>query len=170
MTLEDVLEIVDKENPKGVIVQFGGQTPLKLARALEAKGVPIIGTTPDCIDLAEDRERFQKMIEELGLRSRPTAPRAIPSRRSSWRAKSAIRWWCVPRMCWAVAPWRSSISEEDLRRYMRDAVQVSNDSPVLLDRFLDDAVEVDVDAVADGEQVLIGGIMEHIEAGRRAFR
>ncbi len=163
LTLEDVLEILHKENPKGVIVQFGGQTPLKLARDLEANGAPIIGTTPDCIDLAEDRERFQKLIEELGLKQPPNRTARDPEQAVILARE--IGYPLVVRPSYVLGGRAMEIvhQEEDLRRYMREAVQVSNDSPVLLDRFLDDAVEVDVDALADGEQVLIGGIMEHIE-------
>ncbi len=163
LTLEDVLEILHKENPKGVIVQFGGQTPLKLARDLEANGAPIIGTTPDCIDLAEDRERFQKLIEELGLRQPPNRTARDPEQ--AVLAAREIGYPLVVRPSYVLGGRAMEIvyHEDDLRRYMREAVQVSNDSPVLLDRFLDDAVEVDVDALADGETVLIGGIMEHIE-------
>ena len=163
LTLEDVLEILHVEQPKGVIVQFGGQTPLKLARDLEANGAPIIGTTPDCIDLAEDRERFQKLIEELGLKQPPNRTARDPER--AVELAREIGYPLVVRPSYVLGGRAMEIvyQEEDLRRYMREAVQVSNDSPVLLDRFLDDAVEVDVDALADGEQVLIGGIMEHIE-------
>ncbi len=163
LTLEDVLEILHKENPKGVIVQFGGQTPLKLARDLEANGAPIIGTTPDCIDLAEDRERFQKLIEKLGLKQPPNRTARDPEQ--AVLLAREIGYPLVVRPSYVLGGRAMEIvyHEDDLRRYMREAVQVSNDSPVLLDRFLDDAVEVDVDALADGEQVLIGGIMEHIE-------
>jgi len=157
-----VLEIVDREKPEGVIVQFGGQTPLKLARDLEAAGVPIIGTTPDSIDMAEDRERFQQMLHELKLLQPPTGPRARPRRRS-WRPRDRLpRWWCGPPTCWAGAPWRSCTRIRP-RALHEGAVKVSNDSPVLIDRFLNDAIEVDVDAVCDGTQVIIGGIMEHVE-------
>ena len=117
-------------------MQFGGQTPLKLARALEAAGVPIIGTTPDAIDLAEDRERFQQLLQKLELLQPPNRTRADAERRWRWPRKSATRWWCGPPMCWVGGPWRSS-TRRGPARYMRDAVQVSNDSPVLLDRFLD---------------------------------
>jgi carbamoyl-phosphate synthase large subunit len=163
LTLEDVLEIVHKERPEGVIVQYGGQTPLKLARALEAAGVPIIGTTPDAIDLAEDRERFQVLIQELGLRQ--------PSNCTAREVDEAVRlaadigYPVVVRPSYVLGGRAMEIvyGEEDLRRYMQAALIASPDAPVLLDRFLDDAVEVDVDAVADGELVVIGGIMEHIE-------
>ena len=164
LTLEDVLEIVAVEKPKGVIVQYGGQTPLKLARDLEANGVPIIGTTPDMIDCAEDRERFQQLLHRAGAASsRPTAPRAMPTRRS--RCAQEIGYPVVVRPSYVLGGRAMEIvhQQSDLERYMREAVKVSNDSPVLIDRFLNDAIEVDVDAICDGEQVFIGGIMEHIE-------
>ena len=163
LTLEDVLEIVHKEAPDGVIVQFGGQTPLKLARALEAAGVPIIGTSPDSIDLAEDRERFQKLLERIGLRQPPNRTATDPEQ-AVGLAKE-IGYPLVVRPSYVLGGRAMDIvhGEDELRRYMRDAVRVSNDSPVLLDRFLDHAVEVDVDAICDGEDVLICGIMEHIE-------
>ncbi|MEM9530393.1 MAG: carbamoyl-phosphate synthase large subunit [Pseudomonadota bacterium] len=163
LTLEDVLEIVALEKPRGVIVQYGGQTPLKLARALEAAGVPIIGTQPDSIDLAEDRERFQQLLKELGLRQ--------PANRTARNADEAVAlareigYPLVVRPSYVLGGRAMEIvyGESDLKRYMAEAVQVSNDSPVLLDRFLDHAIEVDVDAISDGKQVVIGGIMEHIE-------
>jgi len=163
LTLEDVLEIVAKEQPKGVIVQFGGQTPLKLARALAAADVPIIGTSPDAIDRAEDRERFQAMINTLGLRQPPN--RTARDTESAVLLATEIGYPLVVRPSYVLGGRAMEIvhSEEDLRRYMQDAVKVSEDSPVLLDRFLNDAVEVDVDAICDGDEVLIGGIMEHIE-------
>ena len=163
LTLEDVLEIVDLEKPKGVIVQYGGQTPLKLAEALEAAGTPIIGTSPDSIDLAEDRERFQQMIEKLGLKQPPN--RTARNVEEGVRLAEEVGYPLVVRPSYVLGGRAMEIvySEEDLRIYMRDAVQVSNDSPVLLDRFLDDAIEVDVDAICDGKDVLIGGIMQHIE-------
>ena len=140
VTLEDVLEIVDKEKPLGVIVQYGGQTPLKLALDLERAGVPIIGTSPDSIDIAEDRERFQQLLHEARpAASRPTAPRAPKRRRSSWRRRSATRWWCARATCSAAARWRSCTATRTCERYMREAVQGREKSPVLLDRFLDDA-------------------------------
>ena len=163
LTLEDVLEVLDKENPKGVIVQYGGQTPLKLARDLEAAGAPIIGTTPDCIDLAEDRERFQQLIHELDLKQPPN--RLARNAEQAVQLAEQIGYPLVVRPSYVLGGRAMEIvyNESDLKTYMRDAVRVSNDAPVLLDRFLDDAVEVDVDAVCDGQQVLIGSIMEHIE-------
>ncbi len=164
LTLEDVLEIIDKEKPKGVIVQYGGQTPLKLARALEANGAPIIGTTPDSIDLAEDRERFQKMVQKLGLTQPPNRTARTPDEALS--SAREIGYPLVVRPSYVLGGRAMEVvhSDADLKRYITDAVKVSNDSPVLLDRFLDNAVEVDVDIVADAQgNVLIGGIMEHIE-------
>ena len=163
LTLEDALEIIHLEQPQGVIVQFGGQTPLKLARALEAEGAPIIGTSPESIDLAEDRERFQQLLQAEGLRQ--------PSNRVARNLPDAVArageigYPLVVRPSYVLGGRAMEIvyNEADLIDYMRQAVAVSNDSPVLLDRFLDDAIEVDVDAVSDGRQVLIGGIMEHIE-------
>ena len=163
VTLEDVLEIVELEQPTGVIVQFGGQTPLKLARALEAAGVPIIGTTPDQIDRAEDRERFQQMIQALALRQ--PANTTVRSVEAAVAAAAEIGYPLVVRPSYVLGGRAMEIvyREEDLLRYMNDAVRVSEDSPVLLDRFLSAAVEVDIDAVSDGEQVVIGAIMQHIE-------
>ena len=163
LTLEDVLEIVATEKPQGVIVQFGGQTPLKLARQLEAAGVPIIGTPPDAIDRAEDRERFQEMIHALELRQPPN--HTARDLESAVRLAAEIDYPLVVRPSYVLGGRAMEIvhNEEDLRRYMQEAVLVSNDSPVLLDRFLHDAVEVDVDAVCDGDTVIVGGIMEHIE-------
>ncbi|MGZ4997800.1 MAG: carbamoyl-phosphate synthase large subunit [Methylobacter sp.] len=163
LTLEDVLEIVHIERPKGVIVQYGGQTPLKLARALEAAGVPIIGTSPDSIDLAEDRERFQKLLERLNLKQPPNA--TARSVDQAINAAKELGYPLVVRPSYVLGGRAMEIvfNEEGLQRYMKEAVSVSNDSPVLLDRFLDDAVEMDVDAIYDGEQILIGGLMEHIE-------
>jgi carbamoyl-phosphate synthase large subunit len=163
VTLEDVLEIVDLEKPKGVIVQFGGQTPLKLARALESAGVPIIGTTPDQIDRAEDRERFQKMIQELDLLQ--PANTTVRSVDAAVVAAQDIGFPLVVRPSYVLGGRAMEIvyRNEDLLRYMRDAVQVSDDSPVLLDSFLSAAIEVDIDAVSDGEHVVIGSIMQHIE-------
>jgi len=163
LTLEDVLELIDLEQPKGVIVQYGGQTPLKLARALEAAGANIIGTSPDSIDLAEDRERFQAMIEELGLLQPPN--RTASDTESAAALASEVGYPLVVRPSYVLGGRGMEIvyNEDELRSYMTAAVSVSNDAPVLLDRFLDDAVEVDVDAICDGEDVLIGGIMQHIE-------
>ncbi|WP_326540681.1 carbamoyl-phosphate synthase large subunit [Pseudorhodoferax sp.] len=164
LTLEDVLEIVDKEKPLGVIVQYGGQTPLKLALGLEAAGVPIIGTSPDMIDAAEDRERFQKLLHDLGLRQPPNATaRAEPE---ALEKAAALGYPLVVRPSYVLGGRAMEIVHEqrDLERYMREAVKVSNDSPVLLDRFLNDAIECDVDAVRDATgRVFIGGVMEHIE-------
>tara|TARA_B100001540_G_scaffold226011_1_gene200254 strand:+ start:2647 stop:5868 length:3222 start_codon:yes stop_codon:yes gene_type:complete len=163
VTLEDVLEIVRVEQPKGVIVQFGGQTPLKLARALEAAGVPIIGTTPDAIDRAEDRERFQHMIQKLDLQQ--PANTTVRSTAEAVEAAEQIGYPLVVRPSYVLGGRAMEIvyREEDLLRYMRDAVQASDDAPVLLDSFLSSAIEVDIDAVCDGEQVVIGAIMQHIE-------
>ncbi|MBW8313446.1 MAG: carbamoyl-phosphate synthase large subunit, partial [Hydrogenophaga sp.] len=164
LTLEDVLEIVDKEKPTGVIVQYGGQTPLKLALGLEAAGVPIIGTSPDMIDAAEDRERFQQLLHELGLRQPPNATaRAEPE---ALEKAAALGYPLVVRPSYVLGGRAMEIVHEqrDLERYMREAVKVSNDSPVLLDRFLNDAIECDVDAIRDHTgRVFIGGVMEHIE-------
>jgi carbamoyl-phosphate synthase large subunit len=163
VTLEDVLEIVHLEKPVGVIVQFGGQTPLKLARALEAAGVPIIGTTPDAIDRAEDRERFQQMIETLGLLQPPNA--TVRSADAALEKAREIGYPLVVRPSYVLGGRAMEIvyAEDELLRYMREAVQVSEDSPVLLDYFLSSAIEVDIDAVSDGQQVVIGAIMQHIE-------
>jgi carbamoyl-phosphate synthase large subunit len=163
VTLEDVLAIIDVEKPKGVIVQFGGQTPLKLARALEAAGVPIIGTTPDAIDRAEDRERFQQMIQKLGLLQPENA--TVRSVEAAIEKARVIGYPLVVRPSYVLGGRAMEIvyGEDELRRYMRDAVEVSEDSPVLLDRFLSHATEIDVDAVCDGKEVVIGAIMQHIE-------
>jgi carbamoyl-phosphate synthase large subunit len=163
LTLEDVLEIVAIEKPVGVIVQYGGQTPLKLARDLEANGVPIIGTSPDMIDAAEDRERFQKLLQDLGLKQPPN--RTARTEADALRLAAEIGYPLVVRPSYVLGGRAMEIVHEprDLERYMREAVKVSNDSPVLLDRFLNDAVEVDVDALSDGDEVIIGGVMEHIE-------
>ncbi|MGE4376792.1 MAG: carbamoyl-phosphate synthase large subunit [Burkholderiaceae bacterium] len=164
LTLEDVLEIVEKEKPTGVIVQYGGQTPLKLALGLEAEGVPIIGTTPDMIDAAEDRERFQQLLHTLGLRQPPNATARTEA--EALEKAQALGYPLVVRPSYVLGGRAMEIVHEqrDLERYMREAVKVSNDSPVLLDRFLSDAIECDVDAVRDATgQVLIGGVMEHIE-------
>ena len=163
VTLEDVLEIVRIEKPKGVIVQYGGQTPLKLARALEAAGVPVIGTSPDAIDRAEDRERFQHAVERLKLKQPANA--TVTAIEMAVEKAKEIGYPLVVRPSYVLGGRAMEIvyDEADLRRYFQTAVSVSNDAPVLLDHFLDDAVEVDVDAICDGEMVLIGGIMEHIE-------
>ncbi|MFZ6846415.1 carbamoyl-phosphate synthase large subunit [Undibacterium sp. RuTC16W] len=163
LTLEDVLEIVDKEKPVGVIVQYGGQTPLKLALDLEANGVPIIGTSPDMIDAAEDRERFQQMLHTLGLRQPPN--RTARTEEQALALAQEIGYPLVVRPSYVLGGRAMEIVHEqrDLERYMREAVKVSHDSPVLLDRFLNDAIEVDVDCISDGEHTFIGGVMEHIE-------
>ncbi len=163
VTLEDVLEIVRVEKPKGVIVQYGGQTPLKICRALEEAGVPIIGTSPDAIDRAEDRERFQQMVQRLNLRQPQNA--TARSEEEAIIASRSIGYPLVVRPSYVLGGRAMEIvhDEDELKRYMREAVQVSNDSPVLLDHFLNSAIEVDIDAICDGEQVVIGGIMQHIE-------
>jgi carbamoyl-phosphate synthase large subunit len=163
LTFEDVMEIIHKEKPKGVIVQYGGQTPLKLARDLEAAGAPIIGTSPDSIDLAEDRERFQKLVESLGLKQPPN--RTASDKEQALRLGSDVGYPLVVRPSYVLGGRAMEIvhSDDDLAAYMDAAIDVSNDSPVLLDRFLDLATEVDVDCICDGERVLIGGVMEHIE-------
>lgn len=163
VTLEDVLEIADKEKPVGVIVQFGGQTPLKLARELEAAGVPIIGTTPDAIDRAEDRERFQVMIDKLGLKQPPNA--TARSFAEAFDKAAAIGYPLVVRPSYVLGGRAMEIvyDASELENYMTHAVKVSNDSPVLLDHFLSAAIEIDIDAVSDGQQVVIGGIMQHVE-------
>ncbi len=163
LTFEDVMEIIDLEKPNGVIVQYGGQTPLKLARDLEAAGAPIVGTTPDSIDLAEDRERFQQLVEDLGLKQPPNA--TARSKEEALALGSDVGFPLVVRPSYVLGGRAMEIvhNEDDLAAYMDAAINVSNDSPVLLDRFLDLATEVDVDCVCDGERVLIGGVMEHIE-------
>jgi carbamoyl-phosphate synthase large subunit len=163
LTFEDVMEIIAKEKPEGVIVQFGGQTPLKLARALAAAGAPIIGTTPDAIDMAEDRERFQQMIQKLGLKQPANATARTEDQAVQLAREVGYPLVVRPSYVLGGRAMEVVFTEEDLRNYMTEAVKVSNDSPVLLDRFLDLATEVDVDAVCDGKDVLIGGIMEHIE-------
>jgi carbamoyl-phosphate synthase large subunit len=163
VTLEDVLEIVEKEKPTGVIVQYGGQTPLKLALDLERAGVPIIGTSPDSIDVAEDRERFQQLLHKLGLKQPPN--RTARTEEAALVLAKEIGYPLVVRPSYVLGGRAMEIvhGDKDLERYMREAVRVSEKSPVLLDRFLDDAIEVDVDCIADGSEVMIGGIMEHIE-------
>ncbi|KZY64720.1 carbamoyl phosphate synthase large subunit [Oleiphilus sp. HI0071] len=163
ITLEDVLEIIELEKPKGVIVHYGGQTPLKLARGLEEAGVPIIGTSPDAIDRAEDRERFQQMIQRLGLKQPKNS--TVRSLEEGIVAAKDIGYPLVVRPSYVLGGRAMEIvyKESELIRYMKDAVQVSNDSPVLLDHFLNAAIEVDIDAISDGKQVVIGAIMQHIE-------
>lgn len=163
LTLEDVLEIIHLENPVGVIVQYGGQTPLKLARELEAAGAPIIGTSPDAIDLAEDRERFQKLLIKLDLKQPPNG--TASSTEQALNVAKELGFPLVVRPSYVLGGRGMEIvyNEEALQRYMKEAISVSNDSPVLLDRFLDDAIEMDVDAIYDGETLLIGGLMQHVE-------
>jgi len=163
LTLEDVLEIVDLEKPVGVIVQYGGQTPLKLALDLEANGEPIVGTSPDMIDAAEDRERFQKLLQDLGLRQPPN--RTARTEEEALKLAQEIGYPLVVRPSYVLGGRAMEIVHEqrDLERYMREAVKVSHDSPVLLDRFLNDAIECDVDCISDGDTTFIGGVMEHIE-------
>ncbi len=163
LTFEDVMEIVDLEKPTGVIVQFGGQTPLKLARALEAAGAPIIGTSPDSIDRAEDRERFSQLVDRLGLLQPPA--RSAHNEQEAVQLAREVGFPLMLRPSYVLGGRAMEVvfSEEDLLGYIRNAVQVSNASPVLMDRFLEDATEVDVDALSDGKDVLIGGIMEHVE-------
>ena len=164
VTLEDVLEIVDKGSPTGVIVQYGGQTPLKLALDLERAGVPIIGTTPDSIDIAEDRERFQQLLHELGLRQPPTPPRAPRAEALALAHEIGwARWWCARATCWAAARWRSCTaartSSATCARRSREQRRAGAAGPLPRRR----AIEVDVDASSDGREVFIGGMMEHIE-------
>src|ERR1700761_4528293 len=163
LTLEDVLEILAKEKPEGVIVQFGGQTPLQRSRALEEAGAPIIGTSPDSIDVAEDRERFQALVRTLGLKQPANATARTEDQAVTLAREVGFPLVVRPSYVLGGRAMEIVFNEDDLRSYMTHAVQVSNDSPVLLDRFLDVAIEVDVDAVCDGEDVLIGGIMEHVE-------
>ena len=164
VTLEDVLEICHSEKPAGVIVQYGGQTPLKICRALEKEGVPIIGTSTDAIDCAEDRERFQKLINELGLRQPPN--RTAHTEEAALKLAEEIGYPIVVRPSYVLGGRAMDIvhTSKELMRYMHEAIVVSEDSPVLLDHFLDDAVEMDVDAVSDGKEVKIGGLMQHVEA------
>src|SRR5947209_18176740 len=163
VTLEDVLEIVDVEKPVGVIVQYGGQTPLKLALDLESYGVPIIGTTPDSIDIAEDRERFQQLLHTLGLKQPPN--RTARAEDQALLLAQEIGYPLVVRPSYVLGGRAMEIvhGDKDLERYMREAVKVSEKAQVLLDRFLDDAIEVDGDCLSDGAEVMIGGIMEHVE-------
>ena len=163
VTLEDVLEIAHVEKPNGVIVQYGGQTPLKLARALEAAGIPIIGTSPDAIDRAEDRKRFQEVVDKLKLKQ-PVNATVTDIDEAVIKAEQ-IGYPLVVRPSYVLGGRAMEIvyNEQDLRRYFKTAVSESNNAPVLLDHFLDDAIEVDIDVIADGEQIVIGGIMEHIE-------
>ena len=163
VTLEDVLEIVHKENPFGVIVQYGGQTPLKLSKSLAEAGVPIIGTLPEDIDAAEDRERFQKILNDLNLKQPPNRTARAPE--EAIELAKEIGYPLVVRPSYVLGGRAMEIVHEqsDLERYMREAVKVSHNSPVLLDRFLNDAIEVDIDAISDGKSVIVGGIMEHIE-------
>ena len=163
LTLEDVLEIIRIERPVGVIVQYGGQTPLKLARALEAQGVPILGTSPESIDLAEDRERFQHLLDACNLRQPANRTARTPARAVEHAAEIGYPLVVRPSYVLGGRAMKIVYDQAELSRYMRDAVEVSHESPVLLDRFLDDAVEVDVDCASDGETVFIGGIMQHIE-------
>src|SRR5258707_3130001 len=163
LTMEDVLEIVHLEKPWGVIVQYGGQTPLNLARGLAAAGVPIIGTSADSIDVAEDRERFQKLLEKLKLRQPPN--RTARSAPEAVKLAEEVGYAVVVRPSYVLGGRAMEIVQQqaDLERYMKEAVKVSNESPVLLDRYLSDAIEIDVDCISDGRKVMIGGIMEHVE-------
>ena len=163
LTFEDVMSIIEREKPKGVIVQYGGQTPLNLARALEVAGAPIIGTSPDSIDLAEDRERFQKLLHRLELKQPPNCIARTEEEAVTMGAEVGFPLVVRPSYVLGGRAMEIVHNEADLRIYMNQAVEVSNDAPVLLDRFLDQAVEVDVDAICDGTEVLIGGIMEHVE-------
>ena len=163
LTLEDLLEIVDKEKPRGIIVQYGGQTPLKLARALEAAGAPIIGTSPDSIDLAEDRERFQGLIRRLGMRQPENRTARTPEEAGAMAAQIGYPLMVRPSYVLGGRAMKIVYRDTELEGYMKQAVDVSESSPVLLDRFLEDAIEVDVDAVSDGREIVVGGIMEHIE-------
>jgi len=157
------MEIIEKEKPEGVIVQYGGQTPLKLSRALQAAGAPIIGTSPDSIDVAEDRERFQQLVKKLDLKQPANATARTEDQAVALAKEVGFPLVVRPSYVLGGRAMEVVFTEDDLRAYMTDAVKVSNDSPVLLDRFLDLAIEVDVDAICDGHEVFIGGIMEHIE-------
>ncbi len=163
LTFEDVIEIAQLEKPTGVIVQFGGQTPLNLVKRLELAGVPIIGTPPDAIDRAEDRERFQQLIQKLGLRQPPNC--TVRSVEESIEEANKISYPLVVRPSYVLGGRAMEVvyNEEELKRYMHQAVMVSNESPVLLDYFLSSAIEIDVDVVSDGERVVVGAIMQHIE-------
>ena len=163
LTVEDVLNICERIEPQGVIVQFGGQTPLNLAKALEAAGVPIIGTSPESIDLAEDRERFRLVIERLGLRQPPNA--SATRYEEARRIAERIGYPVVVRPSFVLGGRAMEIvyDEPSLDRYMTEAVEASPEHPILIDKFLEDAIEVDVDAVCDGERTIVGGVMEHIE-------
>ncbi len=163
VTLEDVLEIVRVEKPVGVIVQYGGQTPLKICRELEAAGVPIIGTSLIRLTAPKTVSVSSKWLSALVCVSRKTRPRAVKKKQLVLQKTLVTRWWCALLMCWGGRAMEIVYDEEELKRYMREAVQVSNDSPVLLDHFLNCAIEVDVDAVCDGKTVVIGAIMQHIE-------
>ena len=163
LTLEDVLEIVRTEKPYGVIVQFGGQTPLKLSTALEAEGVPILGTPPDAIDRAEDRERFRQVLDKLGLRQPPSATARTVEQAIAIAERLTLPVLVRPSYVLGGRAMEIVHEMEHLRRYMERAIESSPDHPILIDKFLDNAVEVDVDVVSDGEHVVVGGIMEHIE-------
>jgi carbamoyl-phosphate synthase large subunit len=170
VTLEDVLEIVAKEKPVGVIVQYGGQTPLKLALDLERAGVPIIGTTPDSIDIAEDRERFQQLLHALGLRQPPNRTARTEEAPCNWPRRSATRSWCGPAMCWVAGRWRScTATRTSSATCARPCASPTNRRCCWTGSWRT-PIEVDVDCISDGTDVMIGGIMEHIEAGRRPFR
>ena len=170
LTLENVLNICDVEKPDGVIVQFGGQTPLNLALPLQRLGIPIIGTDPQNIDLAEDRKRFGKLLDDLQIPAPPNGTATNAEEACAVAARLGYPVLVRPSYVLGGRAMVIAYEEETVRRYMREAVQFSQDRPVLIDRFLEEAMEVDVDALADGTDVLIAGIMEHIEEGRRALR